>query len=212
MTTSTQQAHPARASWRTAAQTVLSVILVVGVVAPIIAGILSEELGEHLPEAWLAWIAGAAALIAAASAALARIMAIPAVDAWLRHLGLSSTPRHAQVAPDGAHVITTLAGSTPPPSVGRVVRYTSRNGDGVTSPAIVLRTRAATVPGVIDRWGTNPDGTLSGTGRPAGLVPELPDELTVDLLVHGLGGDYREFAVPYAPTSEPGAWSWPPRT
>ncbi|MFJ2298171.1 hypothetical protein [Oerskovia paurometabola] len=108
MTTPTQQAHLARAPRRTAVQTILSVILVLGVVAPIVAAILSEELGEHLPASWLAWIAAGAALIAAVSAALARIMAIPAVDAWLRHLGLSSTPRHASVTPDGAHVITTL--------------------------------------------------------------------------------------------------------
>ncbi|MBD7949579.1 hypothetical protein H9652_04040 [Oerskovia sp. Sa4CUA1] len=99
---------------------------------------------------------------------------------------------------------------TPPPSVGRVVRYASRTGDGVTAPAIVLRTRAATVPGVIDRWGPGPDGTLSGTGRPTGLVDKLPDDLTVDLLVHGLGGDYREYAVPHG--DGPGTWSWPPRT
>jgi MFS family permease len=108
MTTSTQQAHPVRASRRTAVQNALSVILVVGLVAPIVAGILSEELGEHLPESWLAWVVGAAAVLAAVSAALARIMAIPAVDAWLRHLGLSSMPAHATVTSDGAHVITTL--------------------------------------------------------------------------------------------------------
>ena len=108
MTTSTQQAHPVRASWRTAAQTVLSVIVVLGVVAPIVAGILSDELGAHLPASWLAWVVGAAAVLAAVSAALARIMAVPAVDAWLRHLGLSSTPQRAPVSPDGAHVVTTL--------------------------------------------------------------------------------------------------------
>ena len=85
MTTSTQHAHPVRASWRTAVQTVLSAVLVVGVVAPLVAAILSEELGAHLPESWLAWVIGAAAVLAAVSAALARIMAIPAVDAWLRH-------------------------------------------------------------------------------------------------------------------------------
>jgi hypothetical protein len=103
VTTSTQQAHPVRASWRTAAQTVLSVILVLGVIAPLVAGILTEELGEHLPASWLAWVVAAATLLAAVSAALARIMAIPAVDAWLRHLGLSSTPRPATIAPDGVH-------------------------------------------------------------------------------------------------------------
>ena len=95
-TTSTQQAHPVRASWRTAAQTVISVVLVLGVVAPLVAAILHDELGEYLPEAWLAWVVAAAAILAAVSAALARIMAIPAVDAWLRHLGLSSTPTAAE--------------------------------------------------------------------------------------------------------------------
>ncbi|MBN0040259.1 hypothetical protein JN535_08790 [Cellulosimicrobium cellulans] len=91
-TTPTQQEYPGRASWRTAVQNVVSVVLVLGIVAPLVAAILHEELGGYLPEAWLAWVVAAAAVLAAVSAALARIMAIPAVDAWLRHLGLSSTP------------------------------------------------------------------------------------------------------------------------
>lgn len=95
------------------------------------------------------------------------------------------------------------------PTVGRIVHYQSKHGDGVLSPAVVLRTRATTVPGVIDRWGPSPDGTVSGVGRPDGLVPVLPDDLTVDLLVHGLGGDYREYAVPNE--DAPGGWTWPPR-
>lgn len=97
------------------------------------------------------------------------------------------------------------------PTVGRIVHYCSKNGDGVISPAVVLRTRESTVPGVIDRWGPSPDGTLSGVGRPAGLVAVLPDDTTLDLLAHGLGGDYREYAIPYAETPTPGHWSWPPR-
>ncbi|WP_175008107.1 hypothetical protein [Cellulosimicrobium sp. TH-20] len=91
-TTSTQQTYPGRASWRTAVQNVLSVVLVLGIVAPLVAAILRDELGEYLPDAWLAWVVAASAVLAAVAAALARIMAIPAVDAWLRHLGLSSTP------------------------------------------------------------------------------------------------------------------------
>ncbi len=82
-------------------------------------------------------------------------------------------------------------------------------GDGITSPAIVLRTRATTNLDVINRWGPGPDGTLSGKGRPDGLVAELPDDHTVDLLVHGLGGDYREYAVPMG--EGPRTWAWPPR-
>lgn len=75
----------------------------------------------------------------------------------------------------------------PQPTVGRMVLYYSKNGDGIVSPAVVLRTRDTTNLEVIERWGPSPDGTLSGKGRPAGLVPELPDDTTVDLLVHGLG-------------------------
>jgi uncharacterized membrane protein len=106
--TSTQQAHPARASWRTAAQTIVSVVLVLGVVAPLVAAILHDELGGYLPEAWLAWVVAAGAVLAAVSAALARIMAIPAVDAWLRNLGLSSTPKVVEPDDDGVHDITSL--------------------------------------------------------------------------------------------------------
>lgn len=87
------------------------------------------------------------------------------------------------------------------PTVGRIVHYTSKHGDGVVSPAVVLRTRDSTVP----------DGTASGVTRPDGLVAELPDDTTLDLLVHGLGGDYREYAVPQSPTPDTGCWNWPPR-
>src|SRR5690606_212118 len=109
VTTPTQQAYPGRASWRTRVQTVLSVILVLGAVAPFVAAILHDELGEYLPGAWLAWVVAAGAVLAAVSAALARIMAIPAVDAWLRHLGLSSTPVVVEPNGDGVHDITNLA-------------------------------------------------------------------------------------------------------
>lgn len=97
------------------------------------------------------------------------------------------------------------------PSIGRIVTYTSKMGDGIVSPAIVLRTRATTNLDVINRWGPGPEGTLSGKGRPAELVAELPDDTTVDLLVHGLGGDYREYAVPLDAAGAPGTWAWPAR-
>jgi hypothetical protein len=97
------------------------------------------------------------------------------------------------------------------PSVGRIVIYNSKNGDGIISPAIVLRTRATTNLDVIERWGPSPEGTLSGKGRPAALVAELPDDLTIDVLAHGLGGDYREYCIPYSADGAPGTWSWPAR-
>lgn len=38
-------------------------------------------------------------------------------------------------------------------------------------------------------------------------MDELPDDDTVDLLVHGLGKDYREYAV--AKGDGFGEWQWP---
>ncbi len=95
------------------------------------------------------------------------------------------------------------------PTIGRIVIYESRNGDGVKSPAIVLRTRDTTNLDIIERWGPSPEGTLSGKGRPADLVPELPDDDTIDLKVFGLGGDYIEYAVPLG--EGPRTWAWPER-
>jgi len=88
----TQQAAPARATWRTIVQGFVSTILILGVVLPIVAQILDEELGDFIPGSWVAWLVGAAAFVAALAGALARIMAIPAVDVWLEKLRLGSAP------------------------------------------------------------------------------------------------------------------------
>lgn len=108
----------------------------------------------------------------------------------------------------------------PTPTLGRIVHYTSKidNGPGndVVSPAVVIRTRETTVPAVVERWAAEPRTVTSAsdptvthqtTARPAGFVAELPDDDTVDLLVHGLGGDYREYAVPKG--TGRGSWRWP---
>lgn len=111
--------------------------------------------------------------------------------------------------------------TTPKPTIGRIVIYTSKinNGPGqeVRSPAIVIRTRETTVASVIDRWGPEPttlvatDGTTHETApRPANLMVELPDDLTVDLAVFGLGKTYREYGVRYG--TGLGEWQWPTRS
>lgn len=128
------------------------------------------------------------------------------------------------------------------PLLGDIVIYASERNDGVLSPALVLRTRATSIPGLIEKWPTQAlidarqaaiDGedflfegsreemdavheeyhrvremiangeevqhlTLSGKGRPAEIEPELPAG-HLDLLVHGLGGDYRRYNVPPCP-------------
>jgi hypothetical protein len=108
------------------------------------------------------------------------------------------------------------------PTIGRIVIYKSKidNGPGndVFSPAVVIRTRETCVPAVIDRWGpeprtvtsaSDPSVTHQTSSRPAEVVAELPDDLTVDLVVHGLGRDYREYNVKYGEGL--GEWTWPVR-
>lgn len=88
----TQQAHPGRASWRTAVQSAIGTLLTLGVVLPIIVAVFNDQLKDYLPDAWEAWLVSAAVFVAALSATVARIMAIPAVDRWLKKIGLSSSP------------------------------------------------------------------------------------------------------------------------
>ncbi len=85
----TQQSHPWRAAARTAAQVLLAVPAVLATVAAVLV-VIGES--DALPAAWAAWAAGAAVTVSALAGLLARIMAIPAVDAWLSRLRLSSAP------------------------------------------------------------------------------------------------------------------------
>ena len=82
------------------------------------------------------------------------------------------------------------------PTLGRVVLF-QLNEDGVLSPATVIRTRATTVPGLLE------------AALIPGLDPELADDRTVDLVVHGLVNDYRAYSVPQG--EGPHTWHWPPR-
>lgn len=105
------------------------------------------------------------------------------------------------------------------PTIGRVVIYSSKIGDGIQSPAMVIRTRATTNLEVIDRWGPEPEERVSITddsvhltaGRPDNVIRELPDDEHVDLVVFGLGKTYREYCVPHNTDAAPGSWDWPAR-
>lgn len=108
------------------------------------------------------------------------------------------------------------------PTIGRIVIYKSKidNGPGndVFSPAVVIRTKETCVPAVSRRWGPTPSTVVSASdpsvthqtaARPSDVADELPDDTTVDLLVHGLGKDYREYNVAYGDGF--GQWQWPVR-
>jgi hypothetical protein len=89
--TTTQQRYP----WRAVVRTVLAGVIAAGVVLPIAVTILNEQLATYLPDSAKAWLVGAAAASVAVAGAVTRIIAIPQVDAWLKRLGLSSSPTPA---------------------------------------------------------------------------------------------------------------------
>lgn len=74
-----------------------------------------DAVADVLPDSWVAAVGAFIAGAAAISAVLSRLMAIPAVDAWLKRLGLGSAPRSASVAspadplPSAAAAIDTSA-------------------------------------------------------------------------------------------------------
>lgn len=86
-----QTEHPGRATLRTLIQSAILAFPIL-LALPEILTIIDEELGAYLPDAARGWLALIAALITAGAAALARIMAIPAVEAALRRLGLGAAP------------------------------------------------------------------------------------------------------------------------
>lgn len=108
----------------------------------------------------------------------------------------------------------------PVPTIGRIVIYKSKidNGPGndVFSPAVVIRTKSTCVEAVAKRWGPEPTTVVSESdssvthetaARPNEVKDVLDDDMTVDLLVHGLGKDYREYNVKFGTGF--GEWQWP---
>lgn len=83
---STQEAHPWRASLRTAVTYIVAAAVLFVVAQPIIA----DGLSDYLPDAWQAWYAGAAAFLTAVGATLTRLMALPAAQRILEAIGLGT--------------------------------------------------------------------------------------------------------------------------
>lgn len=91
----TQTEHPTRAAVRTFIQTLIpSLPLLVLAVPPVIEVILDETTrhGVTLPGWAYTALAGTAVVCALVAAIVARVMAIPAVEAALRKLGLGAAP------------------------------------------------------------------------------------------------------------------------
>lgn len=98
------------------------------------------------------------------------------------------------------------------PKLGDMVIFRSKVGDGVLSPAIVIRTKDTTITSVMEAWiDRGAPITVAGHDIPAPpstIIPELPDDMTVDLLVLGLAKGYREYGVPYSKTTPtPRTWT-----
>lgn len=93
---STQEAHPWRASLRTAVQIAVPALILFVVAQPII----EDQLNGYLPDAWQAWYGGAAGFVTACGAALSRIMALPAAQRLLELVGLG-TGVHKEHGTDG---------------------------------------------------------------------------------------------------------------
>jgi len=91
--TTTQQQHPWRAALRTAVQVFVALPTALLVLAGILTIVAQDAFAKYLPDGWVAWLIAAAAFCAALAALLARLMAVPAVDAWLKRVGLASGPQ-----------------------------------------------------------------------------------------------------------------------
>lgn len=92
---------------------------------------------------------------------------------------------------------------------GRIVMYLSKKGDGIQSPAIIVRTADTTDADILRNWPLDGEGTLSGKGRPKELIIDL-DDGQVDLCVFGLGGHHYQYGVRFDPAEEMAhSWNWP---
>ena len=82
--TTTQSAHPNRATIRTALATGLPAFAAALWLLPAVIQEVVDGFGQHLPDSFRLWLLGAAAVITALSATITRVMAVPGVIEWTR--------------------------------------------------------------------------------------------------------------------------------
>jgi|SRR5690606_1543966 len=84
--TSTQVAHPWKATVRTGVAYLLAAIAFLAAALPI----LTDVMGEYLPPAWQAWLTGAVAFLVAVATLITRLMALAKAQDFLAKIGLGT--------------------------------------------------------------------------------------------------------------------------
>ena len=88
----TEIIHKGQRVLRTIVQTGIPAFIVFAGVLPQIIGALGLDVTSKV----YVWLVASAGVITAIAGGLARVMAIPAVDAWLKKIGLGSTAKDVE--------------------------------------------------------------------------------------------------------------------
>lgn len=99
----TQEANPARATWRTVFQVGVPALVGFVLILPELLQLVLNEVGEVLPEGFRLWLTGAVVVVTAFAGLLARLMANPALNDWLRRHFRALAPDHQPPSDTGAH-------------------------------------------------------------------------------------------------------------
>lgn len=94
--TSTQVAHPWKATARTGVACLLAAVAFLAAAMPI----LNDVMGDYLPPSWQAWITGAVAFLVAVATLITRLMALAKAQNLLVKIGLG-TGAEKEPLPDG---------------------------------------------------------------------------------------------------------------
>lgn len=84
--TSTQVAHPWKATARTGVAYLLAAIAFLAPAIPI----LTEVMGDYLPTSWQAWLTGAVAFLVGLATLITRLMALAKAQNFLAKIGLGT--------------------------------------------------------------------------------------------------------------------------
>lgn len=97
--TSTQVAHPWKATTRTGVAYLLAAIAFLATALPI----LTETMGDYLPASWQVWLTGAVAFLVAVATLITRLMSLAKAQGFLAKVGLG-TGVEKEPLPDGFYL------------------------------------------------------------------------------------------------------------